>query len=162
MWGNSQRSGHHYSFFKTRFFGISIAKAAGKIMSNSSVEMSHATASHGPLARYVKLRVAHASGMPGMVSPTPWVSDPDMNHGTCVTHVPLCISGSLTTGFLWNWWRRKRSRHSRCMRKPQFYVSGKRPIAEVLLHVFKSCWQMGHPLVKSTGVRSWNEFQRLD
>ena len=33
-------------------------------------------------------------------SPPPWVSDPDMHHGTCVVHVPWCISGSLTNGFL--------------------------------------------------------------
>ena len=26
------------------------------------------------------------------------VSDPDMHHGTCVTHVPWCMSGSLTRG----------------------------------------------------------------
>ena len=43
---------------------------------------------YGPLARYVKLRVAHAPGMLGTFSPPPWVSDPDMHHGTCVTHVP--------------------------------------------------------------------------
>ena len=42
---------------------------------------------HGPLARYVKLRVAHAPGMPGTFSPPPRVNDPDMQHGTCVTHV---------------------------------------------------------------------------
>ena len=28
----------------------------------------------------------------------PQVSDPDMHHGTCVTHVPWCMSGSLTRG----------------------------------------------------------------
>ena len=28
----------------------------------------------------------------------PLVSDPGMNHGTCVTHVPWCMSGSLTRG----------------------------------------------------------------
>ena len=28
----------------------------------------------------------------------PLVSDPDMHHGTCVTHVPWCISGSLARG----------------------------------------------------------------
>ena len=42
---------------------------------------------HGPLTRYVNLRVAHAPGMPGTVSPSPRVSDPDMHQGTCVTHV---------------------------------------------------------------------------
>ena len=57
---------------------------------------------HGPLARYVKLRVAHASGMPGTFSPPTWVSDPDMHHGTCLTHVPWSMSGSLTSGFFWS------------------------------------------------------------
>ena len=65
--------------------------------------------------------------MPGAFSPAPRVSDPDMHHGTCVTHVPLCIPGSLTSGVIWSRWRVKRSRHSWRMRNPQFYVSGKRP-----------------------------------
>ena len=59
-------------------------------------------ASHGPLIRYVISRVAHAPGMPGTFSPPPRVSDPDMHHGTCVTHVPWCMPGSLTSGFLWS------------------------------------------------------------
>ena len=71
---------------------------------------------HGALARYVKLRVAHAPGMPGTFPPQPRFSNPDMHHGTRVTHVPWCMSGSLTSGFLWSRWRRKRSRHSRRMR----------------------------------------------
>ena len=45
-----------------------------------------------------------------------------MHHGTCVTHMPWCMSGSLTRGGGEN-------RHSRRMRNPQFYVSGKRPMA---------------------------------
>ena len=51
---------------------------------------------HGPLARCVKLRVAHAPGMPGTRSPPPRVSDTDMHHGTCVTHVPWCMPEPLT------------------------------------------------------------------
>ena len=35
-------------------------------------------------------------GNAGNVFPQPWVSDPVMHHGTCVTHVPWCMSGSLT------------------------------------------------------------------
>ena len=60
--------------------------------------------SDGPLTRYVKLRVAHAPGRPGNVFPThrlqrkQLVSDPGMHHGTCVMHVPWCMSGSLTSG----------------------------------------------------------------
>ena len=61
----------------------------------------------GPLARYIKLRVAHAPGMPGTFFPPPQFSDSDMHHGTCVTHVPWCMPGSLTSGFLWIQWREK-------------------------------------------------------
>ena len=79
------------------------------------------------LARYVKLRVAHAPVMPGTFPPPPRVSNPNMHHGTCVTYVPWCMPGSLTSGFNWSRWRGKHSRHSRRMRNPQFYVSDKRP-----------------------------------
>ena len=68
---------------------------------------------HGPAVRpwcYVpwasckirKIAGAHAPGMPGTFSPPPQVSDTDMHHGTCVTHVPWCMPGSLTSGFLWS------------------------------------------------------------
>ena len=61
------------------------------------------TNAHGPLTRNVKLRVAHAPGM-GERFPRhryqrkPRVSDPGMHHGTCVMHLPWCVSGSLTRG----------------------------------------------------------------
>ena len=71
---------------------------------------------NGPLDRYVKLRVALAPGMRGTFSPTPLVSDLDLHPGTCVTHVPWCMPGSLTHGFLLSWWRGKRSRYSRRLR----------------------------------------------
>ena len=58
----------------------------------------------------------------------PRVRDPDVHHGTCVTHVPWCMSGSRTSGFLWSRRWGKFSRHSRRMRNPRFYVFGKRPI----------------------------------
>ena len=70
--------------------------------------------------------------------PPPRFSDPDMHHGTCVTHVPWCMPGSLTSGFLWSRWRGKRSRHSRRMRNPRFCISGKRPIVECIMHSFSS------------------------
>ena len=41
----------------------------------------------------------------GNVYPPPRVSDPDMHHGTCVTHVPRCMPGSLTSGFIRSQWR---------------------------------------------------------
>ena len=45
--------------------------------------------------------IAHAPGIPGTFSPPrlhrkPLVSDPGMHHGTCVSHVPWCMSGLLT------------------------------------------------------------------
>ena len=94
------------------------------MMSTSSCN----TIGNGPLTRYAKLRVAHVPGMSGTFSPAPLVSDPDKHHGTCLTHVPWCMPGSLTSGFLWSRWRGKRSRHSQRMRTPQFCVSGKRPM----------------------------------
>ena len=60
----------------------------------------------------------------------PLVSDPGMHHGTCVTNVPWCMSGSLTPPPPPPPETEKSSRHSRRIRNPQFYVSGKRPIAE--------------------------------
>ena len=62
---------------------------------------------NGPITRYAKLRVAHAPGIPGTFSPPLRVSDPDMYHSTCVTHVPWFMPGSLTSGFLWSRWRWK-------------------------------------------------------
>ena len=48
----------------------------------------------------------------------PLVSDPGMHHARSVMHIGVANT----------WWRGKRSRHSRRIRNPQFYVSGKRPI----------------------------------
>ena len=51
-----------------------------------------------------KIAGCACAGNAGNVFPThrlqrkPLVSDPDMHHGTCVTHVPWCMSGSLTCG----------------------------------------------------------------
>ena len=56
----------------------------------------------------------------------PRVIDPGMHHGTCISHVPWCMTVGITNPR----WRGKRSRHSRGMRNPQFYVSAKRPIVD--------------------------------
>ena len=60
-----------------------------------------------------KIVGAHAPGMSETFSPPPRVSDLDMHHGTWMTHVPWCMRGSLTSGFLWSRLWRKRSWHSR-------------------------------------------------
>ena len=59
--------------------------------------------SHGPRTRYARLRVVRLPRMLWTFSlpPTskkPLVNDPGGRHGTCVTHVPWCMSGSLTRG----------------------------------------------------------------
>ena len=95
----------------------------------SRVGPQYSFLSNGPLTRYAKLWVTHTPGMPRTFSPPPRICNPVMHHGTYVTHVPGCMTGSLTRGFHWSRWRGKRSRHSRCMRNPSFYVSGKRPTA---------------------------------
>ena len=82
---------------------------------------------HGPLYRYVKLRVAHAPWKPGTFSPPrtsnetvgywSWHASRHVRHARALMHVGIANPR----------WRGKRSRHSRRMRKSQFYVSGKRP-----------------------------------
>ena len=86
---------------------------------------------NGPLTRYVDLRVAHAPGMPGTFSPPPTSKETPskwsrhasrhVRHARAVMHVGIAKPR----------WRRKRSRHSRRMRNPQFYVSGKRPMIKI-------------------------------
>ena len=121
------------------------------------------------------LKVAHAPGMPGTLSPPPRVSDPDMHHDTCVTHVPW----SLTSGFLWSRWWGKRSRHSQRMRSPQFYVSGEGPVdligvtgeiqnasrwLSARLQYMQGSLVLSHRymFLFSPGFQSSNDFIRLD
>ena len=75
-----------------------------------------------------KIAGAHAPGMPGTFSPPPRVSDPDMHHGTCVTHVPWCMPGSLTSGFLWSRRWGKTFPAFPAHAQSTFCVSGKRPM----------------------------------
>ena len=88
---------------------------------------------HGPLTRFVKLRVVYAPGMPRTFSRhqlqmKPIVSERSrcvarhVRHARSVMHIRVANP---------RWWG-KRSRHSRRMRNPQSYVSGKRPICGVL------------------------------
>ena len=80
------------------------------------------------LARYVRFRVPHSTGT---FSPPSRISDPDMQHSTCVMHVPWYMPWLLNSGFLRCRWRGKHSRQSRRMHNLQLYVSGKRPIEQV-------------------------------
>ena len=60
------------------------------------------------------MMVAHAPGMPGSFSPAPDL----LAIRDAVMHVGIANLR----------WRGKRSRHSRRIRNPRFYVSGKSPI----------------------------------
>ena len=55
---------------------------------------------HEPLTRYIELQVEPAPGTvyPRQLQRKPLASEPGMHHGTCVTHLPWCLSGSLTCG----------------------------------------------------------------
>ena len=54
------------------------------------------------LCQIRKITGAHAPGLLGSFSPPPQVSDPDIHHGTYVTHVSWCKPGSLTSSFFWS------------------------------------------------------------
>ena len=85
---------------------------------------------YGPLTRYVKLRVAHAPGMPGKFSPPPTSKETASKR---FRHTPRHVREARTVlhvGIANLRWREKRSRDSQRMRNPQFYVSGKRPMVE--------------------------------
>ena len=71
---------------------------------------------------------ANAPGMPGTFSPPPQFSNPDIHHGTCITHMPWCMLGSQTRGVPWSRCCGKCSQHFPRMHNPQFYVTGKRPM----------------------------------
>ena len=79
----------------------------------------------------------------------PLVSDSGMYHGTCVTHVPWYMIAKPR-------WRGKRSRHSRRMCNPQFYVSGKRPIVGTYASVNNGSGKSWFPdATKSSIHRCW-------
>ena len=52
-----------------------------------------------------KIAGCTCAGNAGNFFPPPRVSDPIPHQGTCVTHMPWCMPGSLTSGFLWSRWR---------------------------------------------------------
>ena len=117
--------------------------------------------SHGPLARYIKLQVAHAPGMSGMFSQPPLVSDPEMHHDTCVAHVPWRISGSLNSGFHWSRWRGKPSRNSWRMRNPQINLSGKSPWCWLIFPgIFRCQHQKGQVTIKSYDI-AWLQWVNI-
>ena len=91
---------------------------------------------HGPLTRYVKLRIAHAPGMSGTFSPPPTSKetascDSGMHYGTCVTRVVMHV------GIATPRWRGKCSRYSMRMHNPQINTYLERGP----LTIKRSCWR---------------------
>ena len=92
--------------------------------------------------------------------PPPRVINPDMYHGTYVTQESWCMPGSLTSGFLWSRWWGERSRHSRRMRNPQFYVSGKRTMAVVVTVLWPQCVNLQEPCIV-TRYCKWHDNDKI-
>ena len=104
-----------------------------------------------------KIAGAHAPGMPGTFSPSLQASDPDMHHGACVTHVPWCKPGSLTSGFFWNRRRGNTFPAFPSMRNLQYYVSGKRPMRwHIRQTIVINSTETHHSLVAHTCVNELN------
>ena len=105
---------------------------------------------HGPLTRYVKLRVAHAPGMPGTFSLSPGSKETASSQSR---HAPRHVRHALAVmhvGIANPRWRGKHFRHSRRRCNGQFYVSGKRPMQQGSL-----C--MWNPL--SCMYKTWTNWQ---
>ena len=88
-----------------RHLGVFPPGSSCYIFEQETCKLLRLASSHGPRTKYVKLRVAQAPGMPGAFFPLPRFSDPDMCHGTCVTHVSWRMPVSLTSGFIWCRWK---------------------------------------------------------
>ena len=84
---------------------------------------------HGPLAKYAKLRVAHVPGMPGTFSPATDFKETTSQRSRHASRHVRHARAVMHVGIAYPQWLGKRSRHSRHMPNPQFYVSGKRPMS---------------------------------
>ena len=83
----------------------------------------------GLLPYMVKLRVAHAPGMPGTFSPQPTSKEIASYRSRHASRHVRDARAVMHVGINNQRWWGKRSRHSRRMRNPQFCVSGKRQIS---------------------------------
>ena len=78
-----------------------------------------------------------------------------MHHDTRVMHVPWCMPGLLTGGFLWIRWWGKRTRYSRRMHNSQFYAFGNMPMNSKKLTLGYACILQQHAhMYKSTDTKA--------
>ena len=94
---------------------------------------------YGPLARYVKLRIAHAPEMPGTFSLSPTSNEKTSKRSRHASRHVRDARAVMHVGIANPRWRGKRSQNSRCMRNPQFYVSGKRSMYVMILSHLEKC-----------------------
>ena len=98
----------------------------------------------------------------GNVFPCHWlqrkllVSDPSMHHGTCFTHVPWCMLGSLTHGGREN----IPGILSSCA-KCNFYIFGKRPMKQLTYGVEVLYSLLCRPVVHTVTLRQQHELVEL-
>ena len=85
--------------------------------------------SYEPLSRHAKLWVAHASGMPGTFSPPPTSKETASWWSRHASRHERHARAAMHVGIANPQWSGKRSWHSWRICIPQFYVSGKRPMA---------------------------------
>ena len=86
---------------KVKDIVYNISKGNGSLwyhMNVSRVDHWINVSCNGPLAKYVNcgLRECQENFLRHRFQRKPLVSDPGMHRGTCVTHVPWCMSGSST------------------------------------------------------------------
>ena len=93
---------------------------------NIYVERDRMRSLHGPLTRYVKLRVVHAPGMPGTFSPPTTSTETASKRFRHASRHVRDACAVIHVGIANSRWRGKRSQHPRRMCNPQFYVSCKR------------------------------------
>ena len=113
-----------------------------------------------------KTAVCAYAGNFGNVFPVPWVNDPGIHHGTCVTHVSWCKSGFLTSDFPCSrWWgKRYTDIPGPCAATRKFEYFGRGPLQSISLtaHIIRifygpsfrfnvwfarSCLTLAHQLV---------------
>ena len=83
---------------------------------------------HGPLTRYVKLRVAHASGMPGTFPPAAEFK------GNRELAIPVCITArAMHVRIAYPRWRGKRSRYSRRIRTRNLRYLARGPLKGITI-----------------------------
>ena len=106
---------------------------------------------HGPLARYLILRVAHAPGMPGTFSPPPTSRVIASYRSRRASRHVRDARAVMHVGIDNPRWRGKCPRHSWRMRNPQFCVSGKMLIgygAKLKQDIENSCVFLVHSVIR--------------